>query len=186
MQQNDKYQCDEKDFTEIITLLASDWIEKQIYKKILKLDKDEDTVDWGEDINIIIVCDNGYGRVMALYEFLTAKTDVASVGIVKNISEFNEYMNMKIIVSIPDIVIFAATQKNEENYKIYDILKKSNPRAFQAMYAFRDFHVENICQRNNILCIGDCEEKTARFLNNLITIYNLHRSGISDKKTEKG
>ena len=162
----------EKLLLEIQSFLDKDRIEQQLYKKIKLNDKDTEAIGWGEGINIIIVCDCGYGRTKALYEFLAEKTSVSSIGIVKNISEFNKHIK----ITIPDIIIFGATQENKENYNIYDILKKSNPQAFKSMYAFYDFHVENICQRNDIFCIGDCNEKTSVFIDMLIwTYHRIHR-----------
>ena len=168
-----KVKKDQKNIlAELQGFLDNDWIEQNLYKRIKKSDIDTAPVFWGEGVSILIVCDKGYGRAKVLYEFLSEKTAVSSVALIKNISEFRKYVK----ITVPDILIFSATQENEENYMIYDLLKKRNPKAFKAMYAFYDFHVEKVCSINKIFCIGDCNEKTSVFIDMLIWTYDrIHR-----------
>jgi len=164
----------EKFLAEIQSFLDNDRIERILYEQIKESDMDTAPIGWGEGISVMIVCDcnRGYDRAKALYEFLTEKTAISSVSLIKNVSEFRKHFRFTVL----DILIFCATQKNEENYMIYDLLKKRNPRAFKAMYALYDFHVENVCHQNDIFWIGDCKEKTANFVNMLIWVYKwIHR-----------
>jgi len=153
--------------SELTDLMTADGVERYFYKTISEKNKDAPMIPLGAGLNVLIVSDRGQGRAKALHKFLIQKTMIESVEMITDICE---YQNDSDRIN-PDILIFAAMQRNKENYRIFRLLKEKNPFVLQAMYASVDEHTERECIQNSIFCIGDCHEPLHGFVVKLLQRY---------------
>ena len=134
-----------------------DPLERSRYRKMQKEIETDPHIQWGKNINVLIISDRCGGRAFGLYNFLMARTDL-SVRIRDNAPIIREAVQY----CTPDIVIFVGYQKNRENYRI---LKDREHNPFLAvMYASVDFIIRDECERYDIQHMYHCMDPTADFI----------------------
>lgn len=122
--------------------------EKFLYENLIEQIENDDKIDWGENINAIIISDRCKGRSAGLYKYLNTKTKI-NVYYLNNFEDFIFSCDF-----IPHIVILIGYQKNEENYKIVNFARNLNPKVFITLFAYIDELVRNLCMVYKIECFN--------------------------------
>jgi len=151
------------------------YIEKSYMKNMKKQVETDDSLDFIEELKILIVTDNAWGRALGLLTYISEKTKVQQVELAVNYSEAKEYVkNLKGI----DILIFVGTQEEKDNYRIIDLVKKYNNNVLINMYAHLDFFTNQECNKYNIFFTSHCEEPVRQYLITLQSFYILSQNSL--------
>jgi len=126
-------------------------------------------IQWGENVHALIISDRCGGRAVGLYEYLTGKTNLASVRIRDNPQAIQEAAQS----CAPQIIVFVGYQKCKANYEILKTIWKQ-PH-FAVMYASLDFIIDRECQRFGIQEMFHCLNPLADFVKVLQRAQNCAR-----------
>ena len=118
-------------------------------------------IQWGENIHALIISDRCGGRAVGLYEYLTGKTNIASVRIRDNPQAIQEAVQS----CAPQIIVFVGYQNRKENYAILKTMRKQP--CFAVMYASLDFIIDDECQKYGIQEMFHCMSPLAEFVKKL-------------------
>jgi len=143
-----------------------DSYEQTMREEINRQAETDPSIDWGNNMRILLISDSAPGRAEAIKDYLTAKTQISEV---KLCSDFDS-ANSSISESPPDAVVYIGMQTAPELYQLVQMLKGSYAETFFCMYAHLDPIVKDTCQKHGIKDIFPDKEPVADFIRFLQTM----------------
>jgi hypothetical protein len=156
----------------------SNWIETYAenlyYEDIIEQIKNDPLVDFGGDVNVLIISDRCPGRSKGLCEYLRAKTKFSNITLVQTLSEAQE----SITGVCPDILVFTGAQEDKTNYQIISVALQENPYILIVMFAALDNYIRDCCLKYRIPYMFSSKKPISAFISYLKEVYESNKQSV--------
>lgn len=121
--------------------------ERIMYQRMSEEINHSPHIDWGMNLNAVIISDRCFGRANGIYDYLHQKTNLQGIALFEDFYALEQYIKK----TAPDILILVGYQKSRLNYNSIKLAREINPNVLVIMNASVDPFIEGICTAYELL-----------------------------------